>query len=251
VSFDRLITFAWWTVFFERFDSSTAQPSLQSRFTYTQRSDMLVIVFPLWRGGQYQINRFLRRFHRAGTSTLLLTFPQDILSINTQDTLLAFQALSDQARQEIKTLQHKYQFTRITVVAFSLGVVWALQTIKDFAIERLTMVVPGSCLASSLWDGIRTQRLKQMLERNNMTKTSLVDQWKTLAPVHNIDAVRAKEISIVLSRADQVIPYRYGNALAEHTACLFPNVTIKENDSLGHYLTISRFCLTEPVQQLT
>jgi hypothetical protein len=69
--------------------------------------------------------------------------------------------------------------------------------------------VPGSCLASSLWDGVRTKKFKKEYEFQGIDKEKLKEIWKSLAPKNNIDKLNNKKIFVYISKSDKVIPYIY------------------------------------------
>ena len=111
-------------------------------------------------------------------------------------------------------------------------------------IQNLFFIVPGSCLASSLWNGIRTQKLKNIYERQNISQEQLKTSWGNLAPKNNLDAMRNKNIFISISKSDKVIPYCFGKELAYLAKKLYPNnAIVQENSRLGHYLTIVKYYL--------
>ena len=103
-------------------------------------------------------------------------------------------------------------------------------------------MVPGSCLASSLWKGIRTQKLKKIYEKQNIKLEQLQTLWQSLAPKNNISALDNKNIFIAISKSDKVIPYPFGKELADLVKTKYPqNTSIAENKYLGHYFTVLKY----------
>ncbi len=64
-----------------------------------------------------------------------------------------------------------------------------------------------------------------------------------MAPEHYIEGVKDKNIKIILSRSDRIIPYKFGKKLAIEIKQNIANTEIVENTFLGHYGTIVSFCL--------
>jgi predicted esterase len=62
--------------------------------------------------------------------------------------------------------------------------------------------------------------------------------WKDLAPENNVDKLEGKKISILLSEADTVIPYRFGMNLVKSLEQHNVPLKLETNKHLGHYLTV-------------
>jgi hypothetical protein len=67
--------------------------------------------------------------------------------------------------------------------------------------------------------------------------------WEDLAPKNNVRNIGNKNIFLVISKSDKVIPYFFGKEFANLLARLYPEATSIEENSLGHYLTIAKYYL--------
>jgi len=106
-----------------------------------------------------------------------------------------------------------------------------------------TLVVPGSDLAGSLCDGIRTRPIYKALVSQGTLRNQLINSWSCLAPKNQVSSLKGKKIRIVVSNTDRVIPSQYQYeltiALKQHTS----QIKIQAS-SLGHYATITKYFLT-------
>lgn len=245
MSLDRIINFV-----LNGFDFSDekrySEIHINKKFIRGSDNSSLKIILPPWGDGEPIVTKILiRRLHKRGHSCLAYFFPKHILSPNIDDTASFFKLIQDQIKSDISRLKTEYSFKKVDIIAPSLGVVNACLIANDNDdIQNLFFIVPGSCLASSLWNGIRTQKLKNIYERQNISQEQLKTSWGNLAPKNNLDAMRNKNIFISISKSDKVIPYCFGKELADLAKKLYPNnAIVQENSCLGHYLTIVKYYL--------
>jgi hypothetical protein len=225
-------------------DKDDSEIYINKKFIRGENPSILKIILPPWGDGEPFITKFLmRKFNKSGYSCLAYFFPKYILSKNPKNTIKFFEVIKNQIKSDIQELKSQHGFSQIDIVAPSLGVVSAcLIANQNNDIQNLFFIVPGSCLASSLWDGIRTQNLKEHYEQSDLDKEQLKILWHDLAPKNNVDFMVGKNIFIAISKADKVIPYRYGKELADLFKNLYPNNTkVVENSYLGHYLTAIKY----------
>ena len=111
-------------------------------------------------------------------------------------------------------------------------------------IDEIFLIIPGHCLAESIWQGISTQKIRQEYENQKISLKKLKNYWYTLAPENNINNLKSKKVSIFLSKADKVIPYYCGKKLLEKAKSLKYNLFYNINDNPGHYLTALKFYLS-------
>lgn len=190
---------------------------INKRFVRHDNSSVLKIIIPQWGDKESIATRILiRRLHKEGYSCLSFCLPRDILSSNPKDTIKFFNSIAEQLKCDIQKLKAEYNFQRIDIIAASLGCVSAcLIANGNKDVQNLFLLVPGSCLASSLWNGIRTQELRKIYEHQNINQEQLKSIWKDLAPKNNIDLMGNKNIFIAISQSDKLIPYRLGKEFAE------------------------------------
>ncbi len=246
--FDKIINFLWVTNRFEKYSKNVnfTADEIQRFFIYKEHSFALKIILLGWSSGLSWITKILaRRISRKGFSCLVYSLPRTILPHDTNLAPKRFSIIKEFIKQDIANIKSQYNFQKIDIIAVSLGVVSACLIANDNDdIQNLFFIVPGSCLTSSLWNGIKTQKLKNIYERQNINQEQLKISWKSLAPKNNASTMANKNIFIAISKSDKVIPYCFGKELADLVKKLYPNNTIvQENSYLGHYLTAIKYYL--------
>lgn len=186
----------------------------------------------------------VRRLSRRGFSCLVYSLPRTILPHNPNLASEIFNSAKESIKEDIIKIKSQYNFIKIDIIAPSLGVVLACLIANDNKdVTNIFFLVPGNSLASPLWDGVGTQKLKQIYETQGFNKRKLEKLWHTLAPKNNINGLRGKGIFVAISKSDKVISYCYGKEFAELSKKLYPDTIIRENLYLGHYLTAIRYYL--------
>ena len=186
-----------------------------------------------------------KRLCKKGYSCLYYCISGSVLSPDVNETIRYFNLVKDQIRSDISELKTKHNFKKVDIISSSLGAVSVcLVANNNDYVDNIFLIVPGSCLASSLWSGIRTQNLRKIYENQKINKEELRDIWATLAPKNNINKLHNKNIFISISKSDKVIPYVFGKEFASLVKDLYPNNTIiKENNFLGHFVTVVKYYL--------
>lgn len=248
--FDTIISFLTITQRFEKYIKKTENVNdilngTQKRFVFRKKSNTLKVILPPWGNSEYYITRLLiNRLIKKGFSCLSYSFPQELLSANAEVTESKFNAIREKVLADIEDLKRQYGFEEIDLIGVSLGGVSACMIANNSNyFKDLFLIVPGNNLAASLWDGIRTQRLKNSFQNQLLEKPDLMKKWHNLAPANNVYNLNLKNIYVVVSKSDRIIPYDYGKKLSEELKRKYKNVTIKENCCLGHYLTVIKYFL--------
>lgn len=245
MDFDIIITFLLKLFRYFKRKENNSEIRIDKKFIQNGSSSTLKIILPPWRDGESIVTKILiRRLCKKGHSCLVYFFPRQILSTDVYKTVKIFNFIKDQIRADIIKLKAEHLFKKIDIIAPSIGVVSAcLVANNNSDISNLFFVVPGSCLASSLWDGIRTKKLKDNYKRQGISREKLKNIWKDIAPKNNVNALNNKSIFITISKSDKVIPYNYGKEFAKLLEELYPDNLVEENFYLGHYLTVLRYYL--------
>lgn len=218
---------------------------LKKKFSYKKDSKELYILLSPW-GGHLYYNFFPRHLlMKNGFSVLEYEFPKAILSSNWKFTLDNFNIICDSVVKEIEKLKKGYGFQKIKIIGVSLGCVNACMCANNNQfIDEILLIIPGHCLAESMWQGISTQQIRWKYENQKISLKELKNHWRTLAPENNITNLKSKKVSIFLSKTDKVIPYYCGKKLLEKAKSLNYNLFYKINNNLGHYLTALQFYLS-------
>ncbi len=244
--FDRILNLLWITDYFEKFViNEDSFDKIQKSFVYKPGSKTLKVIIPPWEDGTDILTKgLIRRFGKKDCSYITYSFGLDLLSPEIELTLKKFNYINYQVRSDISELKNKYGFERVDVIGTSLGVVSAcLITNGNDDVNSLSCIVPGSDLAESLWDGIRTWKLRNTYKSEELNKERLMNAWNDVAPKNSIDKLDGKKIFVAISRGDHIIPYKYGREFADLLKNKYRDVEIEENRSLGHYLTVAKYYL--------
>ncbi len=202
------------------------------------------VILPPWSDGESIVTKILvRRLHKKGFSCVAYFFPRSIISPDFNATVEDFNFIRNEIRADISKIKAEHNFQKIDIIAPSLGVVSAcLIANNNKDISDLFFVVPGSCLASSLWHSIRMNFLVKIYKKENLDEEKLRNIWQGLAPKNNINNLANEHVFITVSKADKIIPYHFGQELIDLMKKSYPNnVTTEENNHLGHYLTIIKY----------
>ena len=221
-----------------------ARKLITKKFWHEKDSEELFIILPPW-GGRLQLNFFLRKeLLRRGHSFLEYEFPEAILSSNWEATLENFSKIRDGITKEIERIKKKHKFKKINLIGVSIGCVNTCMIANNNSfIDELLLIIPGRCLAESMWRGISTQQIRKVYEKNGINLKKLKKYWRSLAPENNINKLKAKKISVFLSKADVIIPFHCGKKLVEEMKAFKYNIFYKDNNFLGHNLTALSFYL--------
>ncbi len=228
----------------EKLFESKGDKTIKKDFVYLEGSKKLFVMIAPYRSDIDIFFRLERLIHSRGQSFIAYRFPGDILTSDYELTKKDFEKIKSDIDLDLKDLKKEYDFKEIEMLGFSLSCVPTLMIANgNPLINEVELVVPGHCLAESLWFGVRTDRIRKEFEKKGVILEELKEKWKDLAPKNNVNKLNGKKITIIISEADMVIPYRFGmklvKALEQH------NVPFKliANKRLGHYLTAASFLL--------
>lgn len=215
---------------------------IKKKFRYMKDSDKLFVMLPGW-GGPLKYNAVLRKvISKKGYSFLEYEFPRGILSSDWEKTLECFDIIREEVIKEIKELKKEHKFSTVYLAGVSLGSFHACRIANNNKdITEMCLVIPGNCLAETVWGGMLTQNIKQDYKAQGISLRQLKRYWRELAPENNIDNLKVKHITIAISKADQVVPFHCGNkllkSLKKHKYPAYYDI----NKSLGHLLTGVKF----------
>ncbi len=224
-------------------DAYRAEQSIARRKLVNPMGDNLSVLFPPWHGGGVFYERLIHRLARRGDAVLAYYFDEEILKPDAKVVVESFEFLRDAITSDLEFARETYEYKRIGFVAMSLGnPVMSITTGKFRDFDSATLVVSASSLARSMWYGIRTQHIRAGIERQGHDLASLDELWKELAPMNHLDALADKEVTMLISTRDTIIPTRDQMLLLEsaRTKGIEP---IVHQTRLGHYATVGRFCL--------
>jgi len=204
-------------------------------------SKLYVFVHP-WYTKTHRTLLLKKKLSQSGHAFLEYYEPPAVLSPDYKDTKKYFKTIQKTVIKDIKALKKKHGYSEVNLIGLSLSCVYACMVAngnKD--IDNLFLIIPGHCLAESVWQGILTQRVKKALENQGVTLKKLKKYWSDLAPENNIDNIKCKHVYIYLSKADLIIPYYCGLKLKTALQKQKVKLTYEENKFLGHTLSAVYF----------
>jgi hypothetical protein len=143
------------------------------------------------------------------------SYTQDILNADAQSTKQNFVQFIEQIMKDLNDLQ-KTKPRDFFLYGQSLGGLFCMITADKIDVKKVMLVVPGANIAEAFWNGTKTRRLKQKMEKNGMTLDKLKDYWKEISPDYYFkNKSRQAKFYIVLSSKDKIIPSDNGRKLIE------------------------------------
>ena len=239
LSFDKLIA-----RFSKPINHFSRKVHVSSQLKLIPKSKELYVLVPPWHS-KFDCYRIVRsKIKSMGYSYLEYKINSSLLSSDYQTTKKEFNAITHRIVSDIHNLKEDFKFVEIVIVGVSIGCIETMMVANNnHDITKVILVVPGNCLAESMWEGVRTANIRKIFEHKSFTLDFLKHNWKTLAPENNLEGLKDKKIEIYLSKSDAVIPYKLGYklVLAMRDKGLKP--LLKENKLLGHYGTAISFFL--------
>ncbi len=215
---------------------------IKKEYKESKGSKRIYIILGGWHEIHWLSDILKKKILNRKYSYLHYKIKPEILSANADLTFKAFENIKRKVIANIKRIKNK--FSEIIVIGTSLHTTSTPMIVNNCEeVNKLILVCPGHCLAESLWNGIRTQNLKDAFVKQGINLKKLKQIWKDLAPENNINKMKGKEIVIYNSKSDEAIPYWCGNRLIKKMRKIGINPIVKTNKYLGHYLTIGYFYL--------
>ncbi len=210
----------------------------------------LVAMFPPWHGGGRAYELLAKRLVNRDKAVFWLEFDDQILTHDADQVLQSFSQVQSQVANTLHGLADSGRYDRISLFAASLGTPSLAMTASVFnQFESAVMITPGSNLARCMWHGVRTRRVRQELEARGETLSHIDELWQPIAPVNHMEALRGKDVSVIVSDADKMIPTRYQNEYVEALVAdgVSPSVYRSKCD---HYGTIGRYCMLGDINSI-
>jgi len=224
---------------------------VKSEFSYVKNSKGLFILLPSMNGKFGLEHDLNKRIHEAGYSTLDYEFAPFMLSSDYKATVKNFKIIQNNIRKDIIKYKKKYGFPEIHIIGTSLGVINAIMVAnKSLLVDKLTLISSGHCLAECMWEGLGTQYLRKEFEEKGISLEQLKKYWKELAPENNINGLKGKDIHILISKNDDLIPTRFGLKLINAMKKIGLKPKVKKNN-LGHYgMVLGFYFMKAPFEEI-
>lgn len=209
------------------------------KFVHTKGSRVLCVLVPAWHGRLDHYKMMQKTICKSSLSCLEYEFPDEILSIDHKYTKHCIEDVARNMHAHVKELIAKHNFSSIHVIASSLGTCPGMMLAnKEKSVSKVILHAPSHSLAHAFWDGVRTRQMRDELERRGVTLEELESLWAPLSPENNIVGLRGKDVHVVISKDDKVVPYKQAKVLIRQLKKSGAKVQVQEYDHLGHYLLI-------------
>lgn len=221
----------------------TSDQAVTSCKLYNPGASKLAVVFPPWHGGGKTTQNLVSRLVGDGSAVLNCEFHDQIIEPNAERVPKSFASIQESVGSELQRLHECMGYRRIHLIGISLGNVamtMVAEVFQDFS--AATFLVAGSNLASAMWDGRRTQGIKEVLRSQGYTKAQLDEAWQDLAPKKYAPIFKDKDVQAIISKKDNLIPTSYQIEMGKELDRAGVLATKKYTNS-GHAATIARFCL--------
>jgi hypothetical protein len=218
--------------------------AVQGAFIRNQKAPVLTLVFPPWHGGGPAIKILTNRLAKAGSAVLSFNFHDSILEPSAYGVIESFNHMEAGVQGATTKLLAENNYQKIRLVGLSLGTVslaLAARILPNF--DSATVVVGSSNLALSMWEGKRTAGVRRGLQAQGVTAREIDQAWQMLAPKNHAECFEGKDVNMVISRSDNIVPTHYQNEFAEHLTKAGANLSVSYT-RLGHYAAAGQFCLT-------
>ena len=226
-------------------DNYRPSEAIESRRVVNESAPNLTVLFPPWRGGESAYNLLTKRLVKSSSAVLQYKFSPQILEPNVSRVVESFERIQSEVTEDLEKLTFCNRYDQVNFVASSLGNVSLGLVAKRFPeFTGATMIVAGSNLARSAWEGSRTQHIRQALELQGMSEDALDEAWAKLAPKNSATAFEGKPVHLLVSTTDEVIPAHYQHEMVDTVSSAGVIATV-DSYRTGHIATVARYCLSE------
>ncbi|MBX4190505.1 hypothetical protein KW794_00255 [Candidatus Saccharibacteria bacterium] len=202
----------------------------------------LSVIFRPWHGGGHMVKAFIN--HLSSRSAVLdYELHDQIIEPNIDRVPLSFEAIRIRIATDLSKLSDNFEYQSVHLIGMSLGNVALALVAKEYPeFSKATVVVGGDNLAALMWDGIRTQSIRRALSKQGVTKQELDEAWQGIAPGNQVEAFRGKDVRMIISTKDKVLPTAGQLNLRDKLYCAGADVS-PSYSRLGHVATLTRFCI--------
>ena len=227
------------------FDASyTADQAIVGmEYVHVPHSDALTIVFPPWHAPVWFTRHIKEQLLHNRTNALVYDFNPLLLSKDIIRVKNSFEYIALHIPEDVKKVESSRLIRHINLLGLSIGnVALCITAEKLQKFDNVTLVAPGNDLATSLWDGWRTRRLRNNLKAEGYKLTELQREWDDLAPQAHLETLKEHPVHIILAKEDRFIPFQYGKELFDKLYQLNPGTTCHVSP-FGHIATILRYTM--------
>ncbi len=225
----------------------TPDQAITDRKLVNSEGQNLSVLFPPWHGGGVPYEKLIKRLTNKGNAVLAYYFHDEILKPDVDLVAESYAYAKETIADDLETIRKSNDYLRINLIATSLGnAAFAAVSGRFTDFDSATIFVSGSSLAKSMWHGSRTQHIRTGIEQKGYDLADVEAAWYDMAPINHLDALVGKEVTMIASLTDELIPSRYQRELVDVTRAADINPTIRYT-RLGHYATVGKAWLYDNV----
>jgi hypothetical protein len=210
-------------------------------FHGAQEGETLWVVCPPWLGGGKFVDILTSSLSENG-SVLRPHLHDQIIEPNLKRVRDSYQYIQEQSLDEIEKYASNFDEVRLAILSLGHAMMFLITPHLN-KLSRIHSVVGGASLAESLWEGKRTLPIRQQLEEDGVTFEEVDCTWKDIGIKNQAHGFKDKEINLLTSVADNIIPTAHQLELKKQLEKAGARVEHKKSRA-GHYFTAARFCLT-------
>lgn len=221
----------------------TPEMAITSTHLVNEGASRLTVLFPPWRGGEAAYDLLTKRLANNGSAVLRYAFHGQILESKVERVLESFAYIQQNVTEDLEQLHARGAYEQTSLVASSLGNVSLALVARSFpSFHSATLVVPGSNLAKCVWQGSRTGSIRGAFMQQGIDESALSTAWAEIAPSAAAGSFVGKQLQVIISSSDGVIPSRYQHEMATEIAAQVTDAQIVRT-RVGHIANVARYCL--------
>ena len=203
-------------------------------YVHANGSKVLNVIFLPWgMGVNFAKRTIVPNLSPKGDSVLVYEFHPSILNADVELVSKSFGFASDAVANEVNNLIDKVGYKNINLIGISLGcAVLSMSANKIKLFTAVTMIVPGNDITEIVWSGNRTKQLKKQLLKTDAIFEDVKAKWSNISPENNLDALKGRNLKVILAKKDTFIRYEHGLELVRKAKLygLDPIVIVKNID---------------------
>jgi hypothetical protein len=223
-------------------DEYTASQAVQGREWLNRDAKKLAVIFPQWHAVGWPNSELTKRLKKQNWAVLNYQFHDQILEPNIERVPQSYGAVQAEVIEDLEYIEESEAYERVHFIGISLGTMAMTLVASEYSgFSSATFVLPCSKLASSMWEGSRTQGIREGLEEQGYARTQVEEAWHDLEPWAYAKAFRGKTVHSVVSPSDRIILPSYQIQMNEALANGGAHLSTEFN-RLDHSESILKFC---------
>lgn len=178
------------------------------RKEYGKSNKKVLFFLTGWKSNIAQHGIFLKLLQTNGYRVIAYSFDNEILSPNQKEVHKNSFKVKNMVLTQLAKLK-KEGIKVFYIYGESMGALLSLMIANESKeISKIILNACGADLAETVWGWDKEKPdFKKQLLKNKLTLKILKEEWKSIAPINNIDNLQGKKILLYISKKDNIIPY--------------------------------------------